>query len=183
MNESLVVEARDRLQLQTIYLRDSTFSMHPDFEPSAAGEHEVMLMIGLESMEIGDFDASSLPAGAKPERSIHGEIAAGIRLVGPNVPSPADGNEGAQGPILVELKAKFRCEYVCDPSDTPSETAIREYLMHNAKMNVWPYWREFLQSTFARAQLPQITLPLMVIKPMTKVAPPIAEPIEAISSK
>lgn len=174
MNENLIIEARDRLQLRTIYLRASNFFMHSDFEPAAAGDHKIQLMITLDSMNIGEFEADTPPPGAKAERSIRGEIAAGVRLMRATSDSEAGNIEASSDVAMVELTAKFRCEYVCDPFDTPSEAAVREYLLHNTKMNVWPYWREFLQSTFARAQLPQITLPLMVNKPMPKAAPEIA---------
>lgn len=135
--------------------------MHPNFEPLNPGELEVQLMINLENILI---DPQTDISDGTVDRSIRGDIAAGVRLLGKANFAEA-GAQPADPDIQVELTATFRCEYSCANRHQVSDKAIREFLTHNAKFNVWPYWREFVQTNLGRAQVPNITLPLMVIKP------------------
>lgn len=164
MDEELVAQARDCLTLTSICLRESRLSMHGDFEPLDPGELEVQLMVNLEKISI---DPEAGEAESAADRSIRGDIAAGVRLLAKSEKPGTEASSPAAN-IQVELTATFRCEYACAAKHKVSDKAIFEFLSHNAKFNVWPYWREYVQATLARAQVPNITLPLMVIKPTKK---------------
>jgi preprotein translocase subunit SecB len=58
--------------------------------------------------------------------------------------------------ISLRLNASYRipAEVATEPSD------IKAFARSNGMLNVWPYWREFVQSTTSRAGLPPLTVPL-----------------------
>jgi hypothetical protein len=58
--------------------------------------------------------------------------------------------------ILLTLEATYKV-----PSEiTFSPKQVRAFAKTNGMLNVWPYWREFVQSVTSRAGLPPLTLPL-----------------------
>ena len=62
--------------------------------------------------------------------------------------------------ILLTLEATYKV-----PSEiTVSSEQIRAFAATNGMLNVWPYWREFVQSITSRAGLPPLTLPLFRVQ-------------------
>lgn len=61
----------------------------------------------------------------------------------------------------VTLKATFELKYNLpeDLGDATSEE-LAAFAETNAVFNAWPYWREFIQSTLVRMNLPPILLPV-----------------------
>lgn len=60
------------------------------------------------------------------------------------------------------LYAKFRLTYeVPDGVAGLDESDIVQFVSWNAVFNGWPYWREYLTSTFNRAQLPRFMVPVL----------------------
>lgn len=61
----------------------------------------------------------------------------------------------------VTLKATFELRYSV-PEDLGEVTTeeLAAFSEVNAIFNAWPYWREFIQSTFVRMNLPPILLPV-----------------------
>ncbi len=60
---------------------------------------------------------------------------------------------------MLDIEADFDCEYVSE-IEMPDE-AIEAFGMQNVGFNVWPFWREYIQSTLNRVGVPHglITLP------------------------
>lgn len=73
----------------------------------------------------------------------------GIRVV------PDDDEFKTQFPdveSLLEIRADFDCEYISD-IQVPKE-ALAAFMEDNVGFNLWPYWREYVQSTLSRIGAP-----------------------------
>ena len=68
---------------------------------------------------------------------------------------------------LLRVTAEFILDYRVDESLTgiPDEAATAFGKM-NGIHNIWPYWREYVQSTSMRAGFPPIAIPLMTVGSM-----------------
>ena len=71
--------------------------------------------------------------------------------------------EGSPKPYAV-VRATLEARYDLKP-DTPrfSDGDLRDFALCYCPFHVWGYWREFVQSSLARLDLPQITVPLFLI--------------------
>jgi hypothetical protein len=156
MNKELVESARDCLALRLISLRDAQLKSDPAFDPTVVVELNLQTRFGLKDVQWID---KSDGAG-NSSKTVRGLVEAGVRLLFPQ------GQSDESGPkVAVEFVATYSAEYDVQPNKEVSQDAAKEFLQHNAAFHVWPYWREYVQSTFNRAALPAVTLPMMVIKP------------------
>ncbi|NLF07408.1 MAG: hypothetical protein GX594_05435 [Pirellulaceae bacterium] len=62
---------------------------------------------------------------------------------------------------LFYIAAELILRYSLDATDGFDEEHINAFGRLNGIHNVWPYWREYVQSTTVRLGLPPLTLPLM----------------------
>lgn len=92
------------------------------------------------------------------------------------VPSPPEGGvfyvvapiealvtlEGSSEPV-VSIKARFELKYSIPGDLVPTQEELGAFAEVNGVFNAWPYWREFIQSTISRMNLPPVILPLFRI--------------------
>jgi hypothetical protein len=171
MNEELLAAARDCLNLRLISLRESQLKLDAEFDPTIQAELALQTRIGLKSFEW----VEKIAPDSTPTKGVRGLVDAGVRLV-----FPQSSAEDVSPKVAAEFTAVFLAEYECVPDKVVSDDGAKEFLQHNAVYHVWSYWREYVQSTFNRAALPVITLPMMVIKPSVR---PAAEAIQQPASE
>lgn len=70
------------------------------------------------------------------------------------------GDLGEPAKKVVEIGLRLRASYRLPPDLTVLPGEIKAFAMSNGMLNVWPYWREFVQSITSRAGLPPLTVPL-----------------------
>jgi len=68
-------------------------------------------------------------------------------------------------PPAVAVEALFEADYQLHEGYAPAEAAARAFKDGNAIFNVWPYFREFLQSSLQRMGLPPLTAPFLRLQP------------------
>ncbi len=68
-------------------------------------------------------------------------------------------------PTILRIECTFQLVYSLPESVKPNANEIRAFCNTNALLNSWPYWREFVQNTIARMNLPPLTLPLFRLAP------------------
>jgi hypothetical protein len=73
-------------------------------------------------------------------------------------------NSKTKSPLL-SISATILAEYQLAEGFVPSLEERRAFLAANAVFNCWPYWREFVQSTAGRMNLPPLTLPFFRVRP------------------
>ncbi len=64
----------------------------------------------------------------------------------------------------LEISLTLEAVYMIPTQMIPSTKQIKAFAATNGMLNVWPYWREFVQSLTNRAGLPPLTLPLFRVK-------------------
>lgn len=61
---------------------------------------------------------------------------------------------------VVAIRAGFELAYALPPGFTAPRSVLTIFAKTNGIFNVWPYWRELVQSMFVRMALPPIALPV-----------------------
>jgi len=74
----------------------------------------------------------------------------------------------SQGKTVVSIMATYELIYLLSKDMKVSQEELNDFARLNAMFNVWPYWREFVQSTITRMNLPPLVLPLFRIKEAAK---------------
>ena len=73
------------------------------------------------------------------------------------------------GGTVVDLSATFLATYRLEGASTYPQDALQYFADLNGTLNVWPYWREMVQSLASRAGLPGIVVP--VFRPRVQPVP------------
>ena len=69
--------------------------------------------------------------------------------------------EHAKEEPLVSVETSFELQYRLPEGFRADPDTLTTFAETNGIYNAWPYWREFVQSTFARMGLPPVVLPLL----------------------
>ena len=107
------------------------------------------------------------------QRFVRFHVEAIMRYVKTPISEEAQEDEALLSKQLASsIRANFIAEYnVINDMDIPEE-ALTEFGKYNAPYNIWPYWREYCQSTCSRMALPVIVIPLLRIPIDEKKKPP-----------
>lgn len=70
---------------------------------------------------------------------------------------------------MVDLTATFLATYRLEDASSYPQDALHHFADLNGTLNVWPYWRELVQSFAGRAGLPGVVVP--VYRPRVKQIP------------
>ena len=62
--------------------------------------------------------------------------------------------------LLAEIGAVFNLSYHLPADEVFSTEEIERFGQFNAVFNAWPYWREFVQTSLSRMDMPSLTVPL-----------------------
>jgi preprotein translocase subunit SecB len=88
-------------------------------------------------------------------------------------------SESQDSKVFFQIAARFRIKYSLSILGGIEQRNLDAFAMYNGLYNVWPYWREFVQSTSARMGMPPIVLPVYRIGPEGSGLQ--VEPITAVS--
>ncbi len=78
--------------------------------------------------------------------------------------------ESREEPV-VSVKAGFELKYRLPKGLAVTRRDLSTFAKLNGVFNAWPYWREFIQNTVTRMNLPRIILPLYRLTDITKAIP------------
>jgi len=148
MNKELLQKAAKSLTPTGVFLRSSKVSTHPEFHPQM-GQQD--LQVQYKARPLSEYKLMLDDEGAQSLVVFYFE--AGIRLVDDSVDEKNDGF------VKVEVVATFASEYRHTKADGFDGNAMSEFLNHNVRHHVWPYWREYVQSTCMRMGLPVVPVP------------------------
>lgn len=147
MNKELLKQAAEVLTPIGVYLRSSKVYVHPDFHPQ---HNNGELQVQYKAKHLSEY---KLLRADENQGFMAFEYEAGVRLVDETV------DEKDSTYIQAEILAIFTSEYQLKDADSFNEEAMAEFLNCNVRFHVWPFWREYLQSTCTRMGLPVIPLP------------------------
>ncbi|OIP99479.1 MAG: hypothetical protein AUK35_06260 [Zetaproteobacteria bacterium CG2_30_46_52] len=147
MNKELLKQAAEVLTPVGVFLRSSNVYTHPDFHPQ---HNNGELQVQYKSKAIGECKL----LGTEESQSFMAfQYEAGVRLVDESIDEKDDAY------VRAEILAVFASEYQLKEPEAFDEAAMSEFLNCNVRFHVWPFWREYLQSTCTRMGLPVIPLP------------------------
>ncbi len=142
-NEDLTKRAiavSDIVQIEKISLIEFSAMRQPEIEASAVAIKHAAPEVAAQ------FDGQNKRITVKAKFGIEG----------------AD-SHGAEPRTILRIHACFLAIYALEPSDsgalTPEQTDA--FGKVNGLFNVWPYWRELVQSVTTRMALPPLTLPVL----------------------
>lgn len=72
--------------------------------------------------------------------------------------------EQAQEEPLVSIETSFEIRYRLPEGFHVDPDTLSTFAETNGVYNAWPYWREFVQSMFARMGLPPVVLPVLRVR-------------------
>lgn len=162
MKKELVQQAVKCLQIQGVYLRHCSFTQASDFDPNLfLGELTMQYRVGAE--EGRKVEVTTENAGGEKEKAylFKVRVGSGLRLIDPSRVIDDDIEKG----VVVTIEASFVAEYLIQEGTDPTQESLDEFAQNNAVYHVWPYWREFVQSTCARSNVPQVSLPMFMLPP------------------
>jgi hypothetical protein len=164
MDKSLIDQAANALSIQGVYLRDASIRAGEDLGPQP-GAAELSLTPQYRSGPIGRFCISSADddAVAEAPRIVIFYFETGIRLVDSELVKDEDGSADIPDKsIHLEITATFAAHYLlrADADVDQILSALEEFAGCNVGYHVWPYWREYVQSTCARLGIPPVPVPL-----------------------
>lgn len=168
MNNELINNAAQALSIQGVFLRESTVRLKANFVPQFVAA-ELPLLPQYKAGPTGEFNL--ITAGHDDSTNfkvVAFDFAAGIRLVDQRQLKTLEENPDiADEALYLEITATFSSHYrLKDGADENSLVdAFGEFGRHNVGYHVWPYWREYVQSTCARIGIPPIPIPMYQISP------------------
>ncbi|WP_420599967.1 hypothetical protein [Neptuniibacter sp.] len=143
MNKELISEASRLLNVGTITIKQGFFTTSNEY--SSIPEEEYILQGYNSTTNCEEFET---------QEGMYAYIytyEAAIRAV----------TEENSDEAIMEIKAIFEVVYT-SPEEVNHEV-ISEFGNHNVGYHVWPYWREFVQSTCMRLGISAISVPLYKI--------------------
>lgn len=158
MNKAAIKQAAKKLAIKMVYLGGTETKFYNGFDPLVPGQE----LIGLFRISTDGKEIKDVVEGAGSQKSIKFRVSAGMRYI--KGPLPSDLDEAKISEIVAaEISALFIAEYAIVGDGDLSPESLEEFGRVNAPFNVWPYWREYCQSTCSRMALPVTVIPMLTI--------------------
>jgi hypothetical protein len=141
----------------------------PPYDPAAVGR--LVPFIELRAVDLVNSYFARADADLEPKPPPEGNADFGVQvdfalLDDPSLLSVIVGfavfHDEAPTGAPFELQARFRLIYeVAEDAPAFAQADAAAFAHWNSVFNAWPYWREFLASSLARAGLPPMVAPVM----------------------
>jgi hypothetical protein len=168
MNKDLIQQAAQALRIEMVSLRNASITLKEGFYPPFA-EADVRVV---PQYRAGPFGAYHLIEDEDAESGNLKKIVVflfetGVRLVDETALGELETGRDAvdEAAVYIEITAQFAVRYCLANSANENELdrALREFEKYNAAFQIWPYWREYVQSTCARIGIPPIPITMYQI--------------------
>ena len=180
VNHEALRRAIDSLSLQDLALRKTSVDVHEDCILGVDGARlQVQLKWGADEARLVQMN----PGTPQLQTLLIVEVTTSMRLVdkpaGDSAPggeakvkAPADNSEpSGDAKVKALIEVTYVAKYRVNEGAELEQEAIDEFATKNAIYHVWPYWREYLSTTLARAHLPPFTLPMFVLRKAASEVP------------
>lgn len=152
MSSKPIQQAIENLAIQGVFLRTASIKQHPDFDPRL-DHRELQIQTRSGSTRLSDLEVRA-DSDAETQELFHVHFSCGLRLTNQELVEEGDPETG----VAVEVLATFVAEYMVKPGSTVSQEAREAFARDNVGYHVWPYWREYVQSTCTRLGLPIVPI-------------------------
>jgi hypothetical protein len=159
MSETPLQRAQKSLAIQDVYVSAAHAWADRTYDPTVALPQPINLQLKVEPAD--DSPMVTKPAeGEGGTHIVRFFIDTGVRIVKHGV--DMNPSEITQAHLLGEVTATFVLRYTWQPEEAPTAELLTAFI-DNAIHHMWPYWREFLQTSTARLRLPAFILPMRVV--------------------
>lgn len=169
MNREALQKAIDNLAIQMVYLHSTDAHICNGFDPLIPNQELIgQYNIGTKSFYVKELQEET---GVKHKILVYQTEARMRYLKGPipdELKTSLENDEQLDKLMAVEIVAIFVSEYLIKCDEELPQDAILEFGRINVPHQIWPYWREYCQSTCARMSLPVSMLPMFVINKTTE---------------
>jgi hypothetical protein len=148
MNSALE-EAKKSLTIKTVTLKNAQIDLSDDTQSSDLLDASISVQTFNGVPKVNE---KSLEEGKETSWNYSFFYNAGIRLV--------DDDEAEDPNVLAEIQATFIASY--SSKEKISKEAIEKFSEDNVGYHVWPYWREFVQSSCLRLNIKPLEIPLYI---------------------
>ena len=69
------------------------------------------------------------------------------------------GSDPEPGPVVIRITARFAAFYRIDIGPKIPAESLESFAVLNGQLNIWPYWREYVQDCLVRVGMSVLTLP------------------------
>jgi hypothetical protein len=164
MDKALIKQAAGALNIQGVFLHGASLAIKKDFIPQFP-EPDLAL---IPQYRAGPSDECNIIAATRSDngdsfKSVTFFFSAGVRLIDQRLLEKLENQpETEADAVYVEVTAEFVVHYrLADGHDEDSlRAAFGEFGQFNVGYHVWPYWREYVQSTCTRVGIPPIPVPM-----------------------
>ncbi|MBZ2190275.1 hypothetical protein K8B33_14290 [Alcanivorax sp. JB21] len=143
MASDALKSAQECLAIQAVHLSHCYANVRQDFDPARYNKDELVSQ-GFSALQ--SVDALEFEEDASGYRFVY---LLGFRLVGKEEDQEVEGYV----PKL-EIVGSFSAKYKCKRKLNGEE--IEAFSKNNVAYHIWPYWREYIQSTAARVGLKEV---------------------------
>ncbi|MEQ1637811.1 MAG: hypothetical protein ABL903_14095 [Methylococcales bacterium] len=165
MNHLAYQKAKDNLSIAVIYLRATTAYLNDEFDPSIPNQELIaQFNIGIKSYAIKELEDEN----NNKHKVLVYQTEARMRYLKAPLPEHLENDQQLDSLTVSEIVALFTSEYIIKCDEDLAEDAINEFGRINVPHQVWPYWREYSQSTCARMYLPISIMPMYIINQKTE---------------
>lgn len=158
-----VKDTAKKLDIRHIYISKSGSALLNDFDPMKPNQ----LLSGLFKIDtIGADVKTAIDNETKIEHRIlrffvQAEM---IYILGETSEEEMKDNELNKTKQVSEVGATYCVEYAIKSEIELTPDEIKEFGKVNVPYHVWPFWREYVQSTCNRMNLPVTTLPMLIVE-------------------
>lgn len=155
-------EAVNRLSISDVTLKVLNASLSDNFDLDAALEGDKLSLqtVFPTCRSIKQYEGSGEDHG---KHRVIFEMFAGLRVLHSSEVSPQELSSEAISELVcatVECHFLVKYDFAVDSTSLPlDDECLSQFAQHNVPFNVWPYWREIVQSACSRMGLPRIVLP------------------------
>ncbi len=168
-----VVLPQPPLNLRAIYLRESSTSFDPTFDPLTPNQQlHVLFKCQPHSYSVTGEITADDPGRIPGSYTFLTEFETAYFLAASGPPSDPLTFETTGA--VARIKAQFAADYLVIPgAPVLSDVEAQSWGGSAALMHTWTYWREYCHSTMLRLNMPVVMVPMMVLQPVvqSQVAP------------
>src|SRR5690606_21112252 len=155
MNEALR-QAQECLAIHSVNLRQSNLLVHPEVDPWSYDRARAQTQSFRQVSRIRELELQ-LEGEAESSWEYRFDYALGVRLI------DQEADETDENLVVdIEIVAVFQARYLC--KRRLEEGEFSAFAKDNVGYHVWPYWREFVQTSCNRIGMPSpIEVPMYSI--------------------
>lgn len=152
------IKALPPFLLRLIYIRKSNCSLDASFDPLLPNQQ----LIGFNKVDEGHIKSQEIideklsGGGGKIKSCVFStKFHFGYKLNTGEVLEEAD--------FVAQISAEIAVDYQITTENFPDQDQLNQWATSNCLFHVWPYWREFCQSSQQRMNLPITMIPMLDI--------------------